>query len=63
MTDNAARTQLQITAAQIANPAIQTSILVSGFTTQDLSNGKLIMGFTSDGAGSNFMVLNAPFAG
>jgi len=62
-TDNAARTQLQITATQIANPAIETSIMVSGFTTQDLSNGKLIMGFSSDGLGSNFMVLNAPFAG
>jgi len=49
---------LAVTILAVASRA-EPAVRVDGSTL----NGKLIMGFSSDGLGSNFMVLNAPFAG
>jgi len=48
LADNSAHNQLTITAAQIANPAIETNIVISGHSTADVNAGRLQLAFSSD---------------
>jgi hypothetical protein len=60
-TGDPAHKQLTITATQNANPAVQTALVLPGYTTADVATGgKLQLAFSSDGLGSNFLMVHQP---